>query len=740
MKTNMKKWYIYYIGIVAFILLIVFCINFASYSMFRRQVKHMNEYLEYNTIEKIQEFFGNVNSAMLNVLSEEEFDSIYKIKDRREYYRSESILNLVTRLKSSQELLNIYEMYLYVDTEDIIISARGIFSSRDYFDIYLKGYAQTYEEWFGGLTQLDKGQKFCMYENSIQYSLLWNSAYGDTYQNMNVMLGIFFDKESIFLSVPNIDWISQCNFYVYDENNNLTIYDERKKILDFPQQPRIEHVMNLPAKYEIKTLEMNGFGYRYKVLLVFEKDLDVKNVRHVQALSIFAVFLNVAACLFILRYLYRTQFRPIQKIAGMLKIDIDKFDYKLLEKPIQNITGQDSAQKKIIEQQRDVIRRSVLEKILLNDIPEEYKSVLSNYGIDFAYENFVVIVASLYKMNGETDEAEFRSFSKCFEKSVQEILTDKTGMPYLISDKEKLICIYNTSIEQLAELQNVARELAYLSQVLKMDFDFTVSIAISNIHKGCAGIPTAYMESLAVITQSDMFNYSKIELYSDLKSSPRVNFSLKDENNLISAIKNGQTEEAQNFIDGVFEMIQTKNLLQHDRILISLINVLMKMADAVEVKGANINKLSGLVRIVGDTERVRSVCIEVIEELCKQTGRSKEKGEFVEYIKEYMEANYFDTTLSLDRLSDLVNYSAIYIGSMFRKRYGVTPMLYLSNYRIKKAKELIDKGTKIGDAAEKAGFSSVRTFNRVFQKTTGMSPVEYRNSNLKLKGSEYEDE
>ena len=79
-------------------------------------------------------------------------------------------------------------------------------------------------------------------------------------------------------------------------------------------------------------------------------------------------------------------------------------------------------------------------------------------------------------------------------------------------------------------------------------------------------------------------------------------------------------------------------------------------------------------------------------------------------------------------LIGLVGYSDVRINSVFKKNYGMTPIEYLHQVRLQKAKELMEKGVPIGMAAYRAGYGSQRTFYRVFAKHTGMSPGEYKQS------------
>lgn len=95
-------------------------------------------------------------------------------------------------------------------------------------------------------------------------------------------------------------------------------------------------------------------------------------------------------------------------------------------------------------------------------------------------------------------------------------------------------------------------------------------------------------------------------------------------------------------------------------------------------------------------------------------------------IIKYLEDNFSDRALSLESLSDEMNYSSKYISRIFRKNVGVTFTEYLCGMRMRHAMLLIDSGiTSVQNAALLSGYSDPFYFSTVFKKTVGISPSEY---------------
>lgn len=62
----------------------------------------------------------------------------------------------------------------------------------------------------------------------------------------------------------------------------------------------------------------------------------------------------------------------------------------------------------------------------------------------------------------------------------------------------------------------------------------------------------------------------------------------------------------------------------------------------------------------------------------------------------------------------------------FRKEYGITPIEFLNNFRIKVALQLLRGSMSITDVAIMSGFGSTSDFYRHFMMGFGCPPSEYR--------------
>ena len=94
----------------------------------------------------------------------------------------------------------------------------------------------------------------------------------------------------------------------------------------------------------------------------------------------------------------------------------------------------------------------------------------------------------------------------------------------------------------------------------------------------------------------------------------------------------------------------------------------------------------------------------------------------------YMQEHYSEDIYMTD-LADKCYLGSSQFIKKFKECYGVTPVNYLTALRIDKAKYYLIKTEKpVSEIASLVGFDDASYFTRVFKRSEGMTPKEYRNS------------
>lgn len=96
----------------------------------------------------------------------------------------------------------------------------------------------------------------------------------------------------------------------------------------------------------------------------------------------------------------------------------------------------------------------------------------------------------------------------------------------------------------------------------------------------------------------------------------------------------------------------------------------------------------------------------------------------VKNVLQYCLEHYLEP-ISLDSIAQDLHLSKFYISHIFHQRMEIGFSEFIGRLRVKYACELLLKEHSIIETAFSSGFSSVRTFNRVFLKEMGISPRDY---------------
>lgn len=88
--------------------------------------------------------------------------------------------------------------------------------------------------------------------------------------------------------------------------------------------------------------------------------------------------------------------------------------------------------------------------------------------------------------------------------------------------------------------------------------------------------------------------------------------------------------------------------------------------------------------------------------------------------------NHYTEAITVQQVADALYISPSYLMHLFKKHTGKTFNTFLIEYRMEKAKELLQKpGTQIQSVAHDVGYSDVKYFNKLFKKYTSLTPTEY---------------
>ena len=143
---------------------------------------------------------------------------------------------------------------------------------------------------------------------------------------------------------------------------------------------------------------------------------------------------------------------------------------------------------------------------------------------------------------------------------------------------------------------------------------------------------------------------------------------------------------------------------------------------------------------INDLLAVMDMAIQKLDRECDFKGNTKEnkperkrenvknfdEQTTIKYLREYVENNYtFD--ISMQEVAEDMGYSDAYFSKLFKQYFNQNYTAYLTEYRIKKAKELLtDTNNSIKDISRMVGYEDSNYFAKKFKRIVGEIPSKFR--------------
>ncbi|WP_105616047.1 AraC family transcriptional regulator [Vallitalea okinawensis] len=99
---------------------------------------------------------------------------------------------------------------------------------------------------------------------------------------------------------------------------------------------------------------------------------------------------------------------------------------------------------------------------------------------------------------------------------------------------------------------------------------------------------------------------------------------------------------------------------------------------------------------------------------------------YVRQAIEFMSIHYVDP-ITIEDIANHLGIDRSYFSRLFKTHEGYSPKQYLIEYRIFKAKRLLEQQSlTVSDIARSVGYSDAYSLSKVFSRITGISPTKYR--------------
>ena len=126
-----------------------------------------------------------------------------------------------------------------------------------------------------------------------------------------------------------------------------------------------------------------------------------------------------------------------------------------------------------------------------------------------------------------------------------------------------------------------------------------------------------------------------------------------------------------------------------------------------------------------------ALCSEYLSQI-RLTEPAEKKANLMSEVVEYIEENY-KKNITLAVMAESLGYEYCYFSRIFNKLFAMNFTDYINVYRFNAACAMLtETDMSMTDIAYESGFQSIRSFNSIFKKLSGVTPREYRSAIPKM--------
>ena len=364
--------------------------------------------------------------------------------------------------------------------------------------------------------------------------------------------------------------------------------------------------------------------------------------------------------------------------------------------------------------------------------PGEIRQRMAFLELNLAGPAYVALLCDL-------DEAEPQDHivNLAVHKTIAEIAADRRDSVAFTTPREQSVVIDSAS-DEAGALSRALECAELIAERINRELGRSVSIGAGDAVVGLDNMPQTYRDASTALEQRLVLGPAQIITAQQLGGVHLSEVSRPDAETraaYVRALRTGDRSGAQSALYEIIESLQLSEgsmetrYLVMQRLLADALNGLEALGvDATQITEKPENPFAQLGRLktledmrnwfLGLQDRAHTL----LDQRRQQHSRWKALA-----AEEFIEANFHQPELSLQRVCSALSVSKSYFSSMFKGSTGVTFVEYLTCVRIKRAKELLSyDNLRSYEVAERVGFRDAHYFSLTFKKQTGVSPTEYR--------------
>ena len=375
------------------------------------------------------------------------------------------------------------------------------------------------------------------------------------------------------------------------------------------------------------------------------------------------------------------------------------------------------------------------------DFHEEIEGKLKNYKLELMSTDLVVFIISINNLKEKVKvQSELENITQCIKNIILQKNSSFLNAIMFVDPDNNIVAILNSPDFSMGKnFITIDKEWKNITDIVKLRYNYSLTVAVSKCHNGYDLIPLCYKEAVVAMNKKFIYGSSRILHFQYENSFKNTDYHIfYDRESILYDLRIYNFESVNKKIYEIFNKLYNEIASKEFVIYISmdLISIMIDFISENNVEISNIiDNNDEFVKSLKNKEEINQVQNEIIEFYNKcinyiYINHRSRTAEVVKSAKEYIETNYYNGDLSLEEISLKIFVNPSYLCKVFKKELGISIVEYLTNIRLKSAKEIIDKDKtmKLADISERVGYNDQYYFSKCFKKHFGVTPIKYLQS------------
>jgi two-component system response regulator YesN len=382
-----------------------------------------------------------------------------------------------------------------------------------------------------------------------------------------------------------------------------------------------------------------------------------------------------------------------------------------------------------IEENRAILRERLLLKVMVGALSStEAIEKGQLLGLDLSARYYLVVILKT-ELEDRSEQFDYDEYQQV-QRVVAGLVEDMPDVFLLRKDWEELVLLMKGNAPEFLEEER-ERLLERINQEVKRT-RYRLTIGSGTPKKRIAELHQSFVEALVNIQRAANEKNNRL-----INAVDKADLLKVDRAAVENFLRRGAKEDFDSFFNTYIRPLGETALTSYLIKNYIFVDVVLATVKLVNDLGGDIDQ------VVPELESIETTLasIKTIEQLREQVYRiltstlafrdrhtSSHYMGTIQQAKDYIERHYMEPEMSLNEVAAHVNLSPSHFSVIFSKEASQTFKEYLTELRIKKAKEYLrTTALRSADIAYQVGYSDPHYFSHVFRKVTGLSPNEFRN-------------